>query len=284
MKTSSSFEQEPHNSISLNERNEDPPTPEVEWLIINDGSSDSTLDSVRKTYGDLMASMERNKADGKIQLSGSSALGWRWKIVSLKTNSGKGGAVKAGMNHAEGKFHLMVDADGATDFENGLENLTRELESRMKIIGLSRGENGESKQNKDIRIAMFGSRAHLEEASTAQRSLVRTILMKSFHFFVSLVVSSKVHDTQCGFKLFTKPASRSVFETLHLRRWAFDTEIVMLCETQGIEIIEVGVPWKEIDGSKLSTSRLSLAIVSISMLRDMICVRLCYTLGIWSSN
>ena len=42
------------------------------------------------------------------------------------------------------------------------------------------------------------------------------------------------------------------------------------------------VPWKEIDGSKLNTSPFNLAMVAICMLRDMICVRLCYTLGIWN--
>jgi dolichyl-phosphate beta-glucosyltransferase len=31
-------------------------------------------------------------------------------------NRGKGGAVKAGMSLAEGKYVLMVDADGATTF------------------------------------------------------------------------------------------------------------------------------------------------------------------------
>ena len=108
--------------------------------------------------------------------------------------------------------------------------------------------------------------------------------MKAFHFFVSLFVSTKVQDTQCGFKIFSKFASCSVFEELHLRRWAFDTEIVLLCDKQGIEISEVAVPWKEIDGSKLSTSKFALAVVSVSMLRDMMCVWACYSLGIWKAK
>jgi dolichyl-phosphate beta-glucosyltransferase len=130
-------------------------------------------------------------------------------------------------------------------------------------------------------LAAFGSRAYLEKESTAQRSFVRTILMKAFHFFVSLFVSSKIHDTQCGFKLFTADSSQAVFDTLHLRRWAFDTEVVLLCDQLGIQILEVAVPWHEVDGSKLSTSKLALAMVSITMLRDMVCVRTCYTFGIW---
>lgn len=249
------------------------PAPSVEWLIVNDGSKDSTCDSVRETYKNLMDSTSGSGKSGGNMSPVSFALDWDWKIVSLKRNGGKGAAVKTGMNLAKGMFHLMVDADGATNFENGLQNLTQELE------GFSC--SNDSEHDVDPMIAIFGSRAHLQKESTAKRSFVRTLLMKGFHFFVSLFVSSKVHDTQCGFKLFSKSASEVVFKTLHLRRWAFDTEIVLVCDMQAIKICEVPVPWKEVDGSKLSTSKLALALVSLSMLRDMICVRACYTLRIW---
>ena len=263
----------PSNDNSLKEQKQsEEMQPVIEWLIVNDGSNDSTCDIVRETYTSIP--------------SDSTSIGWKWKIVSLKRNAGKGAAVKTGMNLAEGTFHLMVDADGATEFGNGLENLTRELYSTIqkRQIIVSKKENNEERSIanvKDSMIAVFGSRAHLEKKSTVQRSMVRTILMKAFHFFVSIFVSSKVQDTQCGFKLFTQSASCLVFKNLHLRRWAFDTEIILLCDKQDIDILEVAVPWCEVDGSKLGTSKLALALVSISMLRDMICVRACYTFGIW---
>lgn len=282
-KTVASSDYEQPKGVQLNEHNESKGLdPTVEWLIVNDGSSDSTCDMIRNTYNTLMDSTSKSSSDNNNASSISSVLGWKWQIVSLKKNSGKGAAVKTGMNLAKGMFHLMVDADGATDFENGLENLAQKLEARMKLHSDS-VENNDDKTKNDTApmVTVFGSRAHLEKESKAQRSLVRTLLMKAFHFFVSLFVSNKVHDTQCGFKMFTKLASRSVFENLNLRRWAFDTEIVLLCDNQGIEILEVAVPWKEVDGSKLSTSKFALAAVSICMLRDIICVRVCYTLGIW---
>mmetsp|Transcript_3990 Transcript_3990/g.9509 ORF Transcript_3990/g.9509 Transcript_3990/m.9509 type:complete len:381 (-) Transcript_3990:93-1235(-) len=269
-KETTSSESTRSGNISLQQER---PAPSVEWLIVNDGSKDSTCDSVRETYKSLMDSTNGSGRSGDNMSPVSLALDWDWKIVSLKRNGGKGAAVKTGMNVAKGMFHLMVDADGATNFENGLRNLTQELE------GFSC--SNDSERDVDPMIAIFGSRAHLQTESTAKRSFVRTLLMKGFHFFVSLFVSSKVHDTQCGFKLFSKSASEVVFKTLHLRRWAFDTEIVLVCDMQAIKICEVAVPWKEVDGSKLSTSKLALALVSLSMLRDMICVRACYTLRIW---
>ena len=225
----------------------------IEWVVVDDGSKDRTCQVVKSSFDSLKS---RDS----------------WRLVSLKQNSGKGAAVKTGMTLAEGHFRLMVDADGATDFGPGLEDLTESMMTSLKQTN--------TKTNKRL-LAAMGSRAHLQEDAATKRSLVRTILMLGFHFFVSLLVSANVKDTQCGFKLFTKDAAVSIFETLHLRRWAFDTEIILLCNRLGIAIEEVPVPWHEVDGSKLDTSKLALAIVSLTMLRDMVCVRACYTLGIW---
>ncbi len=64
--------------------------------------------------------------------------------------------------------------------------------------------------------------------------------MHAFHFFVTLLCTSRVKDTQCGFKLFTKRAALLLFDNLHLRRWAFDTELVMLANQLCLDIAEVG--------------------------------------------
>jgi dolichyl-phosphate beta-glucosyltransferase len=241
-------------TLAAGDSNKIDPSTMIEWIIVNDGSNDETCRVVREAHQKMIHTK-------------SNATTHTWKIVSLKHNSGKGAAVKTGMQLAQGHFHLMVDADGATDFGKGLERLTLALQDSSSSL---------------LRVvAVFGSRAHLQEQASTQRSLVRTLLMKGFHIFVSLFVSTKIKDTQCGFKLFPEDVSHAIFGTLHLRRWAFDTEIVLLCEQIGIPILEVGVPWHEVDGSKLSTSKLALAIVSITMLRDMICVRTCYTFGIW---
>ena len=62
---------------------------------------------------------------------------------------------------------------------------------------------------------------------------------------------------------------------------AFDTELVVIAEKLGVSLAEVGVIWNEIEGSKLDVDKITLALVSLGMLRDMVCVRACYLLGIW---
>jgi dolichyl-phosphate beta-glucosyltransferase len=221
----------------------------VEWIVVSDGSTDATCAVARDFYNKNV--IHKNKHH-------------TFTILSLPTNAGKGAAVRAGMLHARGQYRLFVDADGATDFEPGLDALIANNKRAAHPI-------------------VFGSRAHLQSTSAAQkRGIVRQALMRGFQFCCALIVgATEIQDTQCGFKLFRADCADVLFRNLHLTRWAFDTELVYMAKQLDLSIVEVHVPWKEVDGSKLNTSPLNLALVAISMLRDMICVRLCYTLGIW---
>ena len=224
----------------------------IEWVVVSDGSKDGTEDVVRD-YA------RRSVQQHTIRSC--------WKLLVLSPNQGKGAAVRHGMPRSRGQWRLMVDADGATSFQELFALLDRSIDKT---------------KNKTVEV-VFGSRAHLQESSKAKRSFVRTVLMHAFHFFVDILCNNRgnVRDTQCGFKLFTAQAANQLFGSLHLQRWAFDIELVVLCGLLGWSIEEVPVEWHEVDGSKLDSSKLQLALVSIGMLRDMICVRLCYTLGIW---
>lgn len=96
-----------------------------EFIIVDDGSSDGTSDKcleLAQKYKD-----------------------WDIKVVTLDSNIGKGGAVRHGMLYGRGKRLLMVDADGASRFED-LEALWSEMDK------LSRKEEP---------AIVIGSRAHL---------------------------------------------------------------------------------------------------------------------------
>ena len=62
---------------------------------------------------------------------------------------------------------------------------------------------------------------------------------------------------------------------------AFDTELVVIAEKLNVSLAEVGVVWHEVEGSKLDVDKITLALVSLGMLRDMVCVRACYLLEVW---
>jgi hypothetical protein len=68
---------------------------------------------------------------------------------------------------------------------------------------------------------------------------------------------------------------RVLFNSLH--RYVY----IMYCLMRPVQ---VPVNWHEVDGSKLIQSKWDIATTSLTMARDMLCVRLCYTLGLWSCS
>lgn len=145
------------------------------------------------------------------------------------------------MQSARGKNLLFADADGATRFAD-LDFL---LSSMKKL----------TKDWKD-EVIVIGSRAHLEEEAKASRSIFRTILMHGFHLLVWLFAVRKIRDTQCGFKLLTRSAAKTCFTLMHVERWAFDVELLFIAQSYKMPIDEIAVRWTEIDGSKVSLSRI----------------------------
>jgi glycosyltransferase involved in cell wall biosynthesis len=285
----------------------------VEWIVVSDGSTDSTERVYREfcqrqsppqsppsefdeEEEDEAATRRRphdtntNNASSSDPCETSVAVMMQWKYLALSQNQGKGGAVRAGMLSSTGRYRLMVDADGATQFDH-LSKLASALVLRSKdadAAAATTSSNSSSASASASAAAVWGSRAHLQDSPEKgnQRSLPRQVLMKSFHAFVKLICtrsdSPYIRDTQCGFKLFPMREALLLFSHLHLRGWAFDTELLILSSFLRIPIVEVAVNWHEVDGSKLSTSALNVLLVSASMLRDMICVRLCYEGGIWT--
>lgn len=220
----------------------------IEILLVDDGSTDNT----KQVYTTFAKS--------------TTSLPITYKYIQLEQNTGKGAAIRTGMLVAcqeeyplQQHYCLMVDADGATNVSTALPALLQHISPQTPIV--------------------FGSRAHLQD----KRHVIRHLLMLAFHFFVRhLTCTTDIKDTQCGFKLFEASVARQLFENQRLQRWAFDTELVVLARKFfHFDICEVPVDWREVEGSKLNTSAWTLAWVAITMLRDMICVRLCYELGIW---
>jgi len=210
-----------------------------EVIIVDDGSKDGTT-AVGLDY------VEKFGCD-------------KVRVLTLGKNRGKGGAVRMGMLRARGENLLFADADGATTFPDLVK-----LEEAMEVLA------------KDEQGVVCGSRAHLEDESIAQRTIIRTILMIGFHACVWIFAVKTVKDTQCGFKLLKRKTAEVLFNTLHIERWAFDVEMLKVAEMLQIPLGEVSVRWQEIDGSKLSP-----LLAAIEMFRDIFLLWLRYAIGAW---
>lgn len=103
--------------------------------------------------------------------------------------------------------------------------------------------------------------------------------MRAFHLLIWTLTTprtSHIKDTQCGFKLFSRPALPYIIPYMHSEGWIFDVEMLMLAESAEIPMTEVAIGWKEVKGSKLNVIKDSLGMAwGLAMLR------VCWGAGIY---
>nr|KYP64978.1 Dolichyl-phosphate beta-glucosyltransferase [Cajanus cajan] len=241
----------------LQQRSSKDPSFSYEVLIIDDGSADET----KKVAFEFVRKYTVDKV----------------RVILLGRNHGKGEAIRKGMLHSRGELLLMLDADGATKVTD-LEKLENQIQAVAKRE-YHQGDSGDSDPRfriSDIPVAVFGSRAHLEEKALATvKKWYRNFLMKGFHLVVLMAAGPGIRDTQCGFKMFTRAAARKLFSNVRLKRWCFDVELVFLCKWFRIPVSEISVNWSEIPGSKVN-------LLSIpNMLWELVLMSVGYRTGMW---
>lgn len=106
--------------------------------------------------------------------------------------------------------------------------------------------------------------------------------MHAFHLLLSLLTppaTAAIADTQCGFKLFTRPALPYIVPYMHSEGWIFDVEMLMLAESGGIPMVEVSVGWKEVLGSKLN-----VVWDSVGMAVGLAVLRVAWGVGVYKRD
>ncbi|KAM0432804.1 hypothetical protein ACHAPT_004506 [Fusarium lateritium] len=225
-----------------------------EILVVDDGSSDKTVDVV-------------------LQFAKDNDLHGILRVISLERNRGKGGATTHGFRHVRGEYVLFADADGASRFSD----VGKLIEGCEEVVdGSHRG-------------VAIGSRAHLVGSeAVVKRSALRNFLMRSFHLVLMILTppaTSRIRDTQCGFKLFSRASLPHIIPYMHTEGWIFDIEMLMLAESApatpvlgsdgsvigtspGIKVAEVPIEWHEVGGSKLNVIQDSIKMaIGLAVLR-----------------
>ena len=169
--------------------------------------------------------LEPDNAGNYVLLSNIYAQADRWDdIRSLKEVMKEMGLKKrSGWSWicVRNRVHVFSMEDGShpqmAEIYANLHDLVGQMEA-AGYVPVTNGvlENVEEEENENIlsihseKLAIaFGSRAHLEKRALATRKWYRNILMKVFHLCVIIVAGSRVKDTQCGFKMFTRAAVRA---------------------------------------------------------------------------
>ncbi|KAF2101043.1 hypothetical protein NA57DRAFT_37249, partial [Rhizodiscina lignyota] len=238
-----------------------------EILVVSDGSTDKTIETALKFARDHQLEQypvpvpgpRTPKPTRSTQIPHGSI-----RVIELAQNRGKGGAVTHGMRHVRGQYVVFADADGASRFED----------LAALVQGCQKLEDAKG------RAVAIGSRAHLVGSeAVVKRSALRNFLMHSFHLllrFMTPPATSKIKDTQCGFKLFSRPSLPYIIPYMHSEGWIFDVEMLMLAESANIPVAEIAIGWKEVMGSKLNVIR-----DSINMAWGLAVLRAAWALGVY---
>lgn len=177
------------------------------------------------------------------------------KFLALP-HKGKGPTVLEALRQAKGDLRLFSDFDQATPLEE-IEKLLPFVEDGAQIVVGSREVQGSERKSEPFHRHLMG---------------------KGFNFFVHLIAIRGIHDTQCGFKMFTKEASDALVDKVIIYSGkgklqgaftgAFDVELLYLAKKYGFKIAEVPIKW-----TYAKTDRVDPIRDSLRMLIDILRIR-----------
>ena len=202
---------------------------DVRVLVVDDGSDDDTADLVR----------------GRPEARDAPASAARLRVLTVP-HRGKGAAVRAGMLAADGDLLVFADADMATPPDQ-LPKLISALERVDVALGSRVQPDGSDRR--------------------ATQPPARRALGRLFRLFTSVWVTGPVHDTQCGFKGFTRSVARDLFTMQRITSFVFDVELIYLARRRGYRIEVVPVEWADRRGSRMRTSPALALRVAADLLR-----------------
>ncbi len=157
------------------------------------------------------------------------------RAIYLSPNRGKGAAVRAGMLAARGDRLLFSDSDLSTPIEE-VAKLSAALEQQQAGVAIA------SRRLRGANLVL-------------RQPLHRRVMGAGFSLLTRGVALPGLYDTQCGFKLFTRPAARDVFSRLTIPRFGFDVEALYLARRLGYRIVEVPVTWQDSPESRVNPLR-----------------------------
>jgi len=201
----------------------------------------STLEAITPDFELIIA--EDGSTDGSAELVRS----WmekdsRVRLFHSDERLGRGRALNRAFLAADGKIVCYYDVDLATDMKH-LSTLIGAISSGYDIS--------------------TGSR--LLPESRIQRSGGREIASRGYNFLVRVVLGSRLHDHQCGFKAFSRDRVLAIIPSVKDTHWFWDTEVLVRAERKGYRICEFPVVWEQ--GEKTTVRRHDVWDMGTAVLR-----------------
>ena len=170
-------------------------------------------------------------------------------LLINEANMGKGFSVRRGVMESRGKYVIFIDADLPYELD-AIDGFMNALKSGCDLA--------------------VGSRV-LPESKVRGVPKLRYIAGQVFSWLERSVLSTKVADTQCGFKAFTSSAAKEIFRRLTINGFGFDMELFFVARKLKYHIQPIAV--QMIDRHKNRASRVRLFSDSLEMFFNLFMVR-----------
>ncbi|HVP25873.1 MAG TPA: dolichyl-phosphate beta-glucosyltransferase [Methanomicrobiales archaeon] len=145
----------------------------------------------------------------------------RIRLLHSDERLGRGRALTRAFGEARGSIVCYYDVDLATD-----------LKHLGELIGAIRA-------GADI---ATGSR--LLPSSEVTRTGEREVASRGYNILVRLLLGSRVHDHQCGFKAFNREKVLPLLPSVKATHWFWDTELLVRGQRAGLRVAEFPVVWR----------------------------------------
>lgn len=168
------------------------------------------------------------------------------RLIRHPVNRGKGFAVKTGMLQATGEYRLFMDADGSFS--------PLDIEPNLRWL-------------KEGYAVVIGSRFVPDGKTPISETWHHFVMRLTLNFLTRSLLGFRIHDSQCGFKIFEGSAAQTLFSRLRAGDFSFDLELLHLASRGGFKIKESRVSCVSKKGSKVrivqDTLLLFLSILKI---------------------
>ncbi len=222
--------------------------PGVRFLLVNDGSSDHTSERLHRLVAEHPDS---------------------FSIEELPTNVGKGEAVRLGLNRAISDRAISELPVYVGYWDADLATPLTEINTFQNVL----------EDDRDRVDAVLGCRIPLAGRSV-ERHRSRAVLSRLFACATRVVLGVRLHDTQCGAKLFrVTDELAAVLEQPFTSKWIFDVELIarmMKIRQANSSVVESSATnsssrifeqplrrWTEQPGSKLRPRHFLTAAISL---------------------
>lgn len=157
----------------------------------------------------------------------------RIKHIHSDERLGRGRALTNAFLNSDGDIAVYLDVDMSTDIKH-----LRELIDAVAVEGYD-----------------FATGSRLMKESKRDRPFKRDFASKIFNFLVRLMLGSKIHDHQCGFKALKKKSFAEISDKIKDNHWFWDTELLVLAQRLGYRVKEFPVEWKQSDETKVKFTK-----------------------------